>query len=348
MEIMFADIWILYFQILVFLIILLKNSNFFNIKQYNEDFLSKENSNIIKGIAVIMIFLSHTAQRVCFNDKATMFFYYIFLHAGLLGVVIFLFISGYGLVIQYQKNNSYLNKFFIKKHLRIYIIFLLANIITTILSNTFLESSYEIKDIFISSLFLRFSTGRELWFIVIIFYYYFVFYFSFKFLNLKYAAVVTSFSVIPYILACIVLKKGTWWYNTAICFPIGIVFSLNRQFIYCFFKKYYLSILIFISTLFLVCMTLFEIVYIQSLQFIIPIIFIILVVLLLIKINLNAKTINFMNNISLEFYLLHGIILDIIFKVKEVRSSIYVIITFIISIILSKLLNTVIKIIFNN
>lgn len=349
MEIMLDDIWILYsFVFIVFPIILFKNSNILNNNQYNYAFLSKNNVDIVKGIAVIMIFLSHTAQRICEGNIANRIFYYLFLYTGLLGVVIFLFLSGYGLVIQYRKNENYFKDFFIKKHARIYLTFFLANIITTILSNIFLDSRYGVIDVIKSSALIKFSTGRELWFIVIILYYYFVFYFAFKFLKKNNLGIFMFSSTLVYIAICIMLNKGEWWYNTAICFPIGIIFSMNIEKIYCFFKKYYSTILTLIIFLFLVCMILFEILHIQYIQFIIPIIFIILLVILLMKIKLQSNSINFINNISLEFYLLHGIVLDIVFKVKELKSAAYVLIAFIIAIILSKLLNSIVKIIFNN
>ena len=62
----------------------------------NNDYLSKNNTDIIKGISVLVVILCHIAM-FSVNDGMIK---RIFLNSGILAVAIFIFVSGYGLMSQ--------------------------------------------------------------------------------------------------------------------------------------------------------------------------------------------------------------------------------------------------------
>ena len=65
----------------------------------NEDYLSISNTNILKGISVLVVILHH----ISLYTNSNKYLDFVFGQAGFLAVSIFLFVSGYGLMIQYTK-----------------------------------------------------------------------------------------------------------------------------------------------------------------------------------------------------------------------------------------------------
>lgn len=323
-------------NILVFIIlpcIVLFRSKFIN---YNEEFLSIGNTNIIKGISVVVVILYHITLFCNSNKELDL----VFGQAGFLVVAIFLFVSGYRLMIQYSKKDNYFKGFW-KKIFKLYIIFIVSNIIVTVINNLFLDTNHGIKDILLSSLNFKFANGRELWFVAIIIFMYLSFYVCYK-LNKEKGLLLMFLATVIYIVLCKLFGKGMWWYNTSFCFSIGILFAKYEHYIYEFYKNNYWIKLILISCLFLVTMFINRG---KILQFIIPVIFIILVTMILIKIKLKSNIISFINGISFEMYLVHLVILQVAFKEPIARNSIYLVLLFPIMILVSLVIQYICKLI---
>lgn len=320
-------------NILVFIIfpmLILYKAKIYSIGEFNAEFLSKANTDIIKGVSVILVILCHISMFTktdCAMSK-------IFIDTGLLAVAIFFFVSGYGLMSQFQKKENYLKGFILNKIIRLYLIFFISNIIVTIINNIFLGTGYGIKHIIISSLYGNFANGRELWFVAAILFFYLSFYIAFKFLKDKGSIISICIAPIIYIILCKFLGKGTWWYNTVFCFIVGVLASLYKDKVFNSLKEKYILNLALSIISFVVTMFLYTRGY-NKLQFIIPIIFIYLVCVLLMKVDLKSKSMSFINKISLEMYLVHLVILQVAFKDSIVRDSIYLVALFPVIILLS-------------
>ena len=75
---------------------------------FNQEYLSKDNSRIIKGFCSILIVIHHIAQRTTGGIIFPVFGY-----IGFLAVGVFFFYSGYGVMVQYElKGQRYLERFF--------------------------------------------------------------------------------------------------------------------------------------------------------------------------------------------------------------------------------------------
>ena len=310
--------------IVMIAIVLLKSSY----PKLNKEYLSTDNTNIMKGISVLLVILCHIGmfsvnKGIIENLFAT---------TGLLAVAIFIFVSGYGLMTQYLKKDNYLKGFF-KKFVNIYIVFIICNIVTTIINNAFLNTNYGIGDIIVSSLQFNFANGRELWFVACIIFMYISFYFSFKISKRK-GILVLICSMFIYIILCRLIGKGTWWYNTVFCFPLGAIFAIYKEKIFLFYKKFYWFKFVVLLFIFLIFMYLYIRGY-HYLQFIIPIIFVLLTAMMLVKVKLKSKFLLFINKISLEMYLIHLIILQVAFYETIARSSVYLVLLFPIMIVIS-------------
>lgn len=315
---------------IIFPILIFYKAKFYKNKEYNINNLVKSNTDALKGLSVIIVILSHISMFTI--NKGIMA--HIFINTGFLAVAVFLFVSGYGLAEQFRKRKNYLNGFVLDKIVRLYLIFFISNVIVTILNNYFLGSNYNIKNILISSVSMNFANGRELWFVATILFFYLAFYISFKYFKDKNSMILICIFLIIYILLCKKIGKGTWWYNTAICFPIGVLLSFNKYKIFNFIKEKYIINLFLSILLFTISMFLYIRGY-SKLQFIIPIIFIYFVYTALIKIEINSKSMCYINKISFEMYLIHLVILQIAFKADITRNSIYLVVLFPIMIVLS-------------
>lgn len=305
--------------------------------QWSTDFLKKSNTDILKGLSIIVVILSHIALFT----KTGGLVHKVFINSGFLAVSIFLFVSGYGLIIQSSKKENYLKGFY-KKVLYLYLVFVISNIVVTILNNLFLNTSYGIKDIIISSLKFKFANGRELWFVAIIIFMYINFYVAYKLFKGKTSLLVVLIGTALYIALCKIFGKGTWWYNTAICFTIGILFSIHKEKIEKFYKSKYWIKLIMVFFMFSISMILYT-KKVTQLQYIIPIILIALITMILMKIELKSISMNFINRISFEMYLTHLIVLKILFKDSIPINSIYLVLAFPVMIILSIITQYIIK-----
>lgn len=85
-------------------------------------YLSKSVSNAIKIMAAVLVMLSHYSQYICANNLSdSLIFSIISSLGGYLGVALFFFLSGYGLME--SEKNSHLNaiKFLKKRLLKVYL-----------------------------------------------------------------------------------------------------------------------------------------------------------------------------------------------------------------------------------
>ena len=107
-----------------------------SIKQLNSDvFFSVEQTNWLRGIAIIMVVLSHyyPLLGMTFSDGIISFSRNI----GTVGVAIFFLLSGYATMISYSKKENYLNHYIPKRLLRLYVPFLIVFVLHYILKCIF-------------------------------------------------------------------------------------------------------------------------------------------------------------------------------------------------------------------
>ncbi len=289
--------------------------NFTTIKTNHDLSLSKNTNNQLKGIFIIIVVLSHISTHM---DSSSLLA--VFPPTGYLAVGGFFFISGFGLTKSLKRNNAYLNGFFYKKIVRIYLPFVIINIFTMIV--LYLNGTTYTYDVIIEYIIPIKLIDSTLWFIVTILIFYFFFYVSFKKnYNLKSLFMVTTLTLI-YILVCRFFDMGNWTYISSLCFPVGIY--------YAFFEGKIKSI---IYNKFILILTLFLLLFLVT--FILPgtninlfmssVFFTIFIFILFLKINPNSFIYNLIGQISLEIYLLHMKILIIFSQFTELDSGFWII-----------------------
>jgi membrane-bound acyltransferase YfiQ involved in biofilm formation len=325
-----------YIYLLAYLVIpffIFYKSKLFKKNEYNDDFFSKENTNELKGIFILLVAFAHITQRM----NPTIGIMPLVL-GGNLANAMFLFISGYSIMESFRRKRDYLKGFAFKRLHRVYMPFVIVNLVILVFYNLALGESYTLKDFVVYSLEIKYlSTGSALWYIIATLYLYLAFYIAFKYFKAKHSLVVLTFLTLLYVVFCKYLHVGIWWYNTALCFPVGAYLSYKKDLIINFIKNNYIKT--FTVSLVGCMITFISFIHPLKGQLIwnvaFTMFFSIFVISAMLKINLNSKVYKFLGEISYEMYLTHMMLLFIYFKLVHLSGSYSVYLFLLGSIILS-------------
>lgn len=271
----------------------------------NINYLSKSNTNSIKGIAALLIVLHHISLNFFFSSTVNN----LLVKIGSPMVAIFMFYSGFGLVINYLNNEKYLNRFCYKRLSTIVIPYLLSIVICLVIKSICNDENL-INNFYIidrnGSTYVMYS-----WYVFCIIFLYVLFFITFKYLNLKKAVITEAIIIILYIILLKMIGWGDYWYKTSTIFLVGQLVALRREDLDKIFKKHYFtslvsSLILFVST-FLIKINNTIVSFLVYQICIISFIFIVLS--LSTKIKVYNKFTSFLGTISYEIYLIHGSII---------------------------------------
>lgn len=218
-------------SIILLLILSLVNEKAIRIMQM----FNKTHTDLIKGIATILIVISHIANIQGFN---------ILIPLGGIGVTLFLISSGYGLNESFKKKG--LDNFFLNRLLKITIPYWIMVIIYWLIHyDVFATSSFLKSIILVNRL-------PYMWFIQYIFLWYLSFYISKKFFSESKSIIFLS---ILSVFLIFIFHDNTWG-EQSFSFTLGVLYSQYKNIsTYISFKKMRMLIFLFIgmtfSTLFL-------------------------------------------------------------------------------------------------
>ena len=243
-----------FFYLLAFIILLFGVR--FNRNGFYSDNSSIEQANAIKGFFILMVFFGHCILTVknagyAFVNVFDAWGERIWSGFGQLIVVMFLFYSGYGVMESYkEKGMDYLRSFPRKR-----ILTTLLNFDITVLFfvalDLILGINLDFKQIGLSLLAWE-SVGNSHWYIFIILFCYIAAYLGFRLFpdeNAKSSSLVFLMAFLGMI--GLAHKRPVWWYNTLLCFPVGMFFSVYKGRITGFLQKNYLVVLLSALGLFL-------------------------------------------------------------------------------------------------
>lgn len=104
--------------------------------------LTKDTSNAVKVLAALMVMFHHYSQYIMANGLSDSIFYQLLsTQGGYLGVAIFFFLSGYGLMESEQKIHLSLAAFFKRRFLNVYLPVLLVTALWLVSSPLLLPKS---------------------------------------------------------------------------------------------------------------------------------------------------------------------------------------------------------------
>ena len=178
--------------------------------------LPKRETNWFRGIAALMVILSHYAEWWTWftpveGDGAV--FQLAFTKLGIYGVDIFFLLSGYAMVISLGRNP--MNKHFVWKRIKnTYIPYFIVVGIIELISEGFVS----LQD------FLYFASGYDYWYMFVLFLFYIAFIIIYAIIKNK-GFRVTAFCIFTYIFSRILYDKGMsdFWYVSNIAFAFGVI-----------------------------------------------------------------------------------------------------------------------------
>lgn len=255
-------------MILIFLIILMALCLYkIQFVKFNDDYMGIAQTTAIKGIFIGIVTLSHAKSYIRISEGGGGIVYQLFLDLlGQLMVTMFLFYSGYGVLESYKRKTSYMDGFLKNRVFKTLLHFDIAVAGYLILS-FILKEIYPVENYILCWIGWE-AIGNSNWFIFDILLLYILTWFAFliaqynKFSMKNKVYVICALVTFLAICMCIALRiagKGEWWYNTILCYPLGMWFSCIKEKVdlWCKeMKKYYLTMVS--------CFILFLILYIEG------------------------------------------------------------------------------------
>lgn len=299
--------------------------------EWNTEFLSLTQTKALQGFCAIAIMLHHISQKTCapwLNPKVVVHGLDVFVTIGYWFVGIFVFCSGYGLWKSFQEKPEYLKGFFSRRILPLIVAFCTSSIIFQ-----FARGQMNVNVSFFASPFQ--VDGPDLanpyaWYMIMLPVLYIGFYLAFRFCKKERTAIlVTAVIALAYIAHCDFWMYGSWWYNAVPVFVIGIMVAKYEKTIIGKWKKHYAVNLIILVVLAAAFQLLaeksqnvflffqwnceqewFRWIRILS-QMAACVCFTLSVFLIGMKVRIGNKALAFMGTITLEFYLIHGVFVQL-------------------------------------
>lgn len=221
-------------------------------------------------------------------------------YLGQLIVVSFMLFSGYAFVKQVcLKGDSYLSKI-PRKILALLIVFMIT-VFAFIILGIIKGQKYDVQTTLLSMIGMR-SVGNSTWYIFAII---FCWLFSYVVLRQKYInPIIFLFLLILLYIVLISRIKDLAFYNTVIAYGVGFSVAHYEKKLYQFFKKYYWIFLTVSIVLLLVGIPFHSIFIVDEIW---VLAFCLLLLLFSMKVQLNSKILIWLNQYSLEIYLIQRI-----------------------------------------
>ena len=323
-------------------IILFLFGNKYYLKNFNDNYISKNQTKIINGFFVITVVFSHFTGYFEANNIFDTALIKVMNNIGQLMVTTFFFYSGYGILESIKNKKDYLKTFAKKRFFPVWFnlaigvtLFVIMNLVIgqkyTIVQTLFAYTGYT-------------SIGNSNWFIFMTLLLYILVMLLFAERFLKKISLEERAGIISVIVLFMIGILGPilpgYMINTLFCFPFGMWFSLFKERFETIAKKHYWKILVLSIVAFL-CMFAFKKIWSISNDFyfnIYSVLFVSIIVLLSMKVSLNNKIFEFFGDHVFWFYILQRIPM-ICLKGIISNTYIYFVACFCITLVMSYLMN---------
>ena len=195
-----------------------------------EDYMSPKKTGAVKGVFVIIVVLSHLRQYITldsswYNVPFQQFMFFL----GQLMVVMFLFYSGYGVLLGLEKKEGYAKSIITKRVPKVFIHYDIAVVVFFVLGHL-TGVKYPIKRLLLSLVGLD-GVGNSVWFIVVIIALYIVTFFAFVLVrrNIIAGTLITTVLSVGLVVFFYYFRQGQyWWYDTVMCYPLGMWYAIAK------------------------------------------------------------------------------------------------------------------------
>lgn len=201
--------------------------------EFFEDYCSPQNTGTINGIFSVLIFLSHAVYYVKPDGVWDEPYFVLKTFLGQLVVVTYLFYSGFGIMESYKKKGTpYIKAMPVHRLFKTWYHFAIVLLMYAFVSMGIRGLEYSVKDIILA--FTGYTTlGNSNWYMFVTFSLYIIVVAVFLLLRKSKALAVAGTCVVTALFAYWEFKigLGSQWYNTVMCFPAGMVFSLVKPYL---------------------------------------------------------------------------------------------------------------------
>ncbi len=190
-------------------------------------YLSKEVSDCLKGFFAVCVFLHHIYQRTGFIKQPALA--KLFEVLGYLSVSVFLFFSGYGLMVSYiKKGHKYMKTFVKKRILPLFCVYLFLVILYSV-ERILLNINTSYKDV-IESFWIFKSVVIYGWYIQSILFFYIIFYLCFTYSkNIKTGFYLMLISVLMYMVLFHVTSQTGARYLSMLSLALGLLWGKHTK-----------------------------------------------------------------------------------------------------------------------
>ena len=196
-----------------------------------EDYMSPQKTGATKGIFVIIVVLSHLRQYITLDNSAyNLPFQKFMVFLGQLMVVVFLFYSGYGVLLGLRKKDGYAVSIITKRVPKVLLHFDIAVVIFFILG--WLTGRHYPVTKLLRSLIGIDGVGNSVWFITVILILYIITFAVFVFARKKIilgTVLTTLASAVVVVLFLRFRPHEYWWYDTIMCYPLGMWYAIAKE-----------------------------------------------------------------------------------------------------------------------
>ena len=305
-----------------------------NIKGYNESYISKKQTTAINGLFVVLVFFRHFSQYIELG-RQDLFFQKIDTLLGQLIVVPFLFYSGYGIMFSIMKKGlEYINEFPKKRFQKVWCSFVIAVLLFDLVNLVFDNyKNYDYKTVLLAFTGWT-SVGNSNWYVFAVLCLYLFTYIAFKMFSISYIkSVFLIFIMSGFYIILLYQIKESWWYNTIIAYPVGMLYGLLKErvenFIQKDIKKYIITILIIITL---------ELIMFKCSGFIAyelkVILFICIVIMITMKMQIGNKMLSFLGKYTFEIYILQRIPMIVLVEYTD-NTYLFFILTFMLTLFMA-------------
>ena len=329
-------------MLILFLVCLWKIKFHFS-KEGFSNYLEKDKTESIKGLFILIVFLSHFNKYTEYSWTPNV---YAFKIIGLIGqamVVPFLVYSGYGVMQSIKRKGlTYVKGMPKNRILKVLLIFEFVNVFK-ILLELILNGSLTLDYIILSTL---------SWFdwyilaIILLYIFTYVAYLIFKDKNNWTPFVLTIIILtIAYIVTFSLLDTSRFYYDTVMCYSVGILWSIYKDKLDKIFAK---NIVFYLTSITLaILLVVFKFILPQS-DIVVIIGYCLLAVILLLftkKVQINNGILNWCGRHLFDIYLVHRLPMDIFhaLKLNLVNNYLYFGLSFIVTLILVVVLDLTIN-----
>ena len=335
------------------LAVLFIGCRFYGPKKWNEEAFSLGHTKMLLGFIALCIMLHHAGQKTSASWIDRQYYVFgldFFVPIGYVLVSFFTFLSGYGLYKSFKKKKDYLNKGFLLH--RILPIVLTGYAAALIFFAVRLCQGEPMG----GGGWILYLTGLKManpngWYVIVIPFFYLAFFLAFRFIKNEKAALlaVVLFTLAYQLIGTSIdhndyLMCGEWWYNSIHLFSVGIFFAMHEERITAHLKKFFVLYLIlgillmlplriitqiagaifsyygefdggpFVMPRRVICL-ITEILYSSNVVFV--------TFLFLLKIRIGNPFLKLMGSMTLEFYLIHGLFVELFCYSDEKIKSLY-------------------------